>query len=107
VLRVPKYNIYNFDETGFRIGCLAGQLVFTRTKKQVYISDPDNRELITSIECICTDGTAIQPMIIMASCIMKEKHFMNDLDDDIVLAVSESGYTNDLLSYQWLEHFNQ
>jgi hypothetical protein len=50
------------------------------------------------MECICVDGTAIQLMIIMASCIMKEKHFINDLDDDIVLAVSESGYTNDLLS---------
>jgi DDE superfamily endonuclease len=105
-LRVPKYNIYNFDETGFRIGCLSGQLVFTRTKKQVYISDPDNRELVTSMECICADGSAIQPMIIIAGCVMKEKHFMNNLDDDVLLAVSETGYTNDMLSYQWLEHFN-
>jgi hypothetical protein len=45
-------------------------------------------------------------MIIIASCVMKEKHFMNNLDDDIILAVSESGYTNDILSYSWLEHFN-
>jgi hypothetical protein len=58
------------------------------------------------MECICADGTAIQPMIIMAGCVMKEKHFMNDLENDVLLAVSESGYTNDMLSYQWLEHFN-
>jgi hypothetical protein len=51
------------------------------------------------MECICTDGTAIQLMTIIAGYIMKEKHFINDLDDDIVLAVSKSGYTNDLLSY--------
>jgi hypothetical protein len=31
---------------------------------------------------------------------MKEKHFIIDLSDDILLAVSESGYTNDLLSYE-------
>jgi hypothetical protein len=58
------------------------------------------------MEYICTDGTAIQLMIIIAGCIMKEKHFMNDLDNDVLLAVSESEYTNDILSYQWLEHFN-
>jgi hypothetical protein len=52
-----------------------------------------------SIECIYANGTAIQPMIIIASCILKEKHFINDLDDEILLATSESWYTNDLLSY--------
>jgi len=31
---------------------------------------------------------------------MKEKHFMNDLDDDILLTVSETGYTNNLLSFE-------
>jgi hypothetical protein len=45
-------------------------------------------------------------MVIMAGCMMKEKHFINDLDDDILLAVSEIGYTNDLLSFKWLKHFN-
>src|SRR5450432_919755 len=37
---------------------------------------------------------------------MKEKHFMNDLSNNILLAVSESSYTNDLLSFEWLKHFN-
>jgi DDE superfamily endonuclease len=59
------------------------------------------------MEYICADGTDIQPMIIMAGSVMKEKHFMNNLDDNILLAVSESGYTNDILSYKWLEHFNR
>jgi hypothetical protein len=38
---------------------------------------------------------------------MKEKHFMNDLSDNILLAVSDLGYANDLLSYEWLQHFNE
>jgi hypothetical protein len=59
------------------------------------------------MECICADETDIKPMIIMAGQLMKEKHFTNDLSDDILLAVSESGYINDLLSYKWLQHFNQ
>ncbi len=48
-LEIELKNLYNFDETSFRIGCLAGQIVFTRTDRQVYISDPDNRELVTSL----------------------------------------------------------
>ena len=40
-LEMKLENLYNFDETGFRIGCLAGQIVFAQTDQQVYISDPD------------------------------------------------------------------
>ena len=58
-------NLHNFDETGFRIGCLAGQIVFTRTDQQVYISDPDNRELVTSMESISAIGKSTNPMMIM------------------------------------------
>jgi hypothetical protein len=58
------------------------------------------------MECICADGTDIEPMIILAGALLKEKHFMNDLSDDIMLGVSDSGYINDLLSYEWLQHFN-
>jgi hypothetical protein len=54
------------------------------------------------MECICADESDIDPMIIMAGQLMKEKHFMNDLSDNILLVVSDSGYTNDLLSYEWL-----
>src|SRR5277367_4478808 len=61
---VPK-NLHNFDKSGFRIGCLAGQIVFTRTDKQVYISDPDNRELVTSMESIDAEGGTTNPMLIM------------------------------------------
>jgi hypothetical protein len=93
-------NLHNFDETGFRIGCLAGQIVFTRTDKQVYISDPDNRELVTLIESICAIGTTTDPMMIMPSQQMKEKHFPEGLNDGIRIGVSESGYTNDRLSFE-------
>ena len=104
-LEVKPENIWNFDESGFRIGCLAGQIVFTRTDKPVYMADPENRELITSMECINAIGQAIQPMIIMSGVVMKEKHFDNDLDERVLFAMSESGYTNDVLTFEWLKHF--
>jgi hypothetical protein len=40
---IEKRDVWNFDETGFRIGCLRGQLVLTHTnQKAVYIADPEN-----------------------------------------------------------------
>jgi len=107
-LNIRTQDIWNFDETGFRIGCLQSQLVFTRVEnKAVYISDPENRELVTSMECISADGRSINPMIIMAGIVFKEKHFDNNLNGQTLLAMSESGYTNDMLSYEWIKHFNR
>src|SRR5436190_15629856 len=45
-------------------------------------------------------------MLIMPGQVMKEKHFPKSLNDDIRIEVSESGYTNNLLSYVWLKHFD-
>src|SRR5204863_3840507 len=87
-------------------GCLAGQIVFNCTEKQVYILDPDNRELITSMESISAEGGTTDPMLIMPGQVMKEKHFPKGLNDDIRIGVSKSEYTNDLLSYVWLKHFD-
>jgi hypothetical protein len=99
-------NLHNFDETGFRIRCLASQIVFTQTDRQVYISDLDNRELVTSMESISSVGTTTDPMMVMLSQQMKEKHFLKGLNDRIRIGVSQSGYTNDQLSFEWLKHFD-
>ena len=37
---------------------------------------------------------------------MKEKHFPKGLNDSIWIAVSELGYTNDVLSFEWLKLFD-
>lgn len=73
--------------------------------KAVYLSDPDNRESITSVECISAGGDVI-PMIIIAGKVMLEKHFENSLHSDTLLAVSESGYSNDVLGLRLLHHFH-
>jgi hypothetical protein len=52
-LKIHPDDVHNFDESGFRIGCLRGQVVWTHADVQaVYISDPDNRELVTLLECM-------------------------------------------------------
>ncbi|KAH9203900.1 hypothetical protein DL95DRAFT_237495, partial [Leptodontidium sp. 2 PMI_412] len=50
-------DLYNMDETGFRIGVCAGRIVITfLNTKAVYLADPDNRESLTAVETICGDG---------------------------------------------------
>jgi hypothetical protein len=105
-LEMKPENHHNFDETGFRIRCLAGQIVFTQTDQQVYILDLDNCEIVTSMELISAIGKTTDPMMIMPGQQIKEKHFPKGLNDSIWIAVSQSGYTNDVLSFKWLKHFD-
>lgn len=100
-------DIYNMDETGFRIGVVAGRIVITHLNtKAVYLADPDNRESLTSVETVCADGTAIPPMLILKGEVLLEKYFDNDLHDQTLLATSPSGYTNDFLAMKYLIHFH-
>ena len=46
--------------------------MFNRIDKQVYISDPDNRELITSMESIDAIGGTTDPMLIMPGQVMNQ-----------------------------------
>jgi hypothetical protein len=106
-LKIQPSNLWNCNETGFRIRYLCSQTVFTISDKSVYQADPDNRKLITAFECISAAGCWSDPMIIIAGVLFKEKHFNNNLLPTILLAISESGYTNDNLSFEWLVHWEK
>lgn len=68
------------DENGFRIGCISGRIVITHIhKKAVYLADPDNRESNTVIECICADGSTIEPILNLKGEVLLETHFDNSL----------------------------
>jgi hypothetical protein len=61
-------NLYNIDETGFRINVNRAYKVVTRhnASERLYLSDPNNRESITSVKTICVDDSGIPPMIIIS-----------------------------------------
>jgi hypothetical protein len=100
-------DVWNMDETGFRIGVLNGKIVITHLNtKAVYLADPDNRESLTAIETISAGGEAIAPFLILKGEILVEAHFDNDLDTESVFATSSTGYTNDALSLKYIKHFH-
>jgi DDE superfamily endonuclease len=104
---IQDEDIYNFDETGFQIGVTSGENVLVpRDITVVYSADPENKELITSVETLNYGGQKVPPMIIFAGAYHLRRYFKNDLDGDILFTRSESGYSNDKLGVRYLEHFN-
>ena len=59
---------YNFDETGFRVGVGKDQWVITKddSNARLYMEDPNNREYITSVECVGGGGDVIPNMLILS-----------------------------------------
>ena len=58
----------NMDESGFRVGCIAGRIVITFIVKVVYLSDPDNRDLVLVIKCISGAAYSARIGIMMSYC---------------------------------------
>jgi hypothetical protein len=114
--KITKYNVeprhtYNMDEKGFLIGILSKQKrVFSRRRyeegeiKQM-IQD-GNREWITTIACICADGTALTPALIYQAVSGKlQDSWLQDFDPELhktFFTSSASGWTNNELGLMWL-----
>ncbi|KAF4287008.1 hypothetical protein CNMCM8689_001357 [Aspergillus fumigatus] len=105
-------DIYNMDEKGFMIGMLVkGLRIFSKSKYQnsglkQRLQD-GNREWITSIACICADGTSLPPgLIYQAISGDIQDSWLQDFDPEqhgCFFASSPSGWTNDKLGLAWLK----
>ncbi|PMD60753.1 uncharacterized protein K444DRAFT_527761, partial [Hyaloscypha bicolor E] len=59
-------DVWNIDETGFRIGVLNGKIIIIYLNtKAVYLADPDNQESLTIIETVFAGGKAIILFLIL------------------------------------------
>ena len=107
-----KYGIqdedtYNFDETGFMMGQIKAQMVFTGSEKRSAPKriQPGNREWVTVIQGISAAGWAIPPFIIFAGKVLISSWY-HDVPRDWILQVSPNGWTSNELAIAWLKHFN-
>lgn len=75
---------------------------------RLYKDDPENREYLSSHKCVVGGGDVLPNMFILSGKQHLEKWFEeNDLDDNFAFAVSDSGYPNDKIRLEWLEHFGK
>ena len=104
---IQKYDIqpedtYNMDEKGFALG-VAGRakVVCSRDDLQVYATQDGNREWVSLIECISADGRLLGMFIIFKGK-RHMKAWYNALEDpDAFIALSENGWTNNVLELEW------
>jgi hypothetical protein len=103
---IAEEDIYNFDETGFNIGIGRDQWIITREfSKPVWSGSNTNREYATVIEAVSATGSVIPPFIIFAAkCVLQG--WFDNTEIGKWIGVTETGYVNDLISYQWVQHFH-
>ena len=63
---------HNFDESGFMMGMICAQMVFTGSEKRSNPKkiQPGNRDWVTIIQGICAAGWAIPPFIIFSGKVL-------------------------------------
>ena len=100
-------NIWNMNETSFRIECERSRIVVTlNVTKNIRMTDSDNRDYITSIESVnAVDDTMSSLLILKRSHILHKWARDNDLNDETLLNTSDFEYSNDDLTMNWLHHF--
>lgn len=112
---IEKYNIawedvYNFDETGYRMGMIQAAKVVTGTDKtfrRKALEPDDNAEWVSVIEGIYSSGWALPPMIIFKGK-RRLSAWSNGLPDGWRIEVSDDGWSNEKLGLIWLkEIFNK
>ncbi|EJD05306.1 DDE-domain-containing protein, partial [Fomitiporia mediterranea MF3/22] len=100
---IKPSNIYNMDEKGVQMG-LAGKtrVLVDRDQKTVSQIEDGNKELVTIVECICTDGTVLKPLFIMKGARTSPSWGMNN-PIHAHIASSQNGWTDQELGSLWLE----
>jgi hypothetical protein len=105
--KIKKSQIWNFDESGLIIGNPTGESVIVPTEiKEVHGPSPANRKSVTILEAICADGRPPPPPgVILPGKVYMENWVHDNLKGAEVMMLSDTGYTNDKIAVQWLEHF--
>jgi hypothetical protein len=103
-----SHNTWNMNESDFRVSCETSHWVMILDSKQsMLITDSDNRDYITIAKCISeTDDSITSFLILKRINILIKWTLKNDLNDDIVLTTSDNDYSNDVLTFEWLKHFD-
>ena len=115
--RIEARHTYKMDEKGFLLGILSKQKrVFSKREYEngeikSMIQD-GNRERITTIGRICTDGTALTPgLISKAAGNTIQDSWLQDFDPavhKVFFTSSSSGWTNFDIRLKWVENlFNR
>ncbi|KJZ70705.1 hypothetical protein HIM_09889 [Hirsutella minnesotensis 3608] len=100
--------IWNMDEMGFRIGVGKDQLIVTKRKRAHDFGIPENRESAADIEAISASGACVPPFLILSGQMhMSSWYHVAELDPETAIRPTPTGYSDDEISLEWLQHFGK
>jgi len=111
-LGIPLQNIYNMDEKGCQRGggkrSSRRKYFYSRRQRTKYKHRSANLQLITIIEAICADGTALKPGFVFPGSSFCPEWFEKHpdiviLDLNTSVATSPNGWTDDFIGAEWFE----
>jgi hypothetical protein len=107
---ILQEDIYNFDETGFQMGVIGTSKVVTRAERKgrPKTKQPGNREWVTVVHGINSQGWSIPAHIILAAKVHLTPWYKDSvLPYDWAVSVSENGWTDDKIGFEWIQHFQK
>ncbi|KAF7343027.1 DDE-domain-containing protein [Mycena venus] len=100
---IKSKNIYNMDEKGIQLGVGDKiRVLVDRDQKAIQKIDSSNRDLVTIIECICSDGTALHPSVVYEGQ-RRDLRWGENNPCDASISISPNGWTDQQLGRLWLE----
>ncbi|KLO04330.1 hypothetical protein SCHPADRAFT_840746, partial [Schizopora paradoxa] len=106
---IEKYNIepdciFGADETGFLPGRAGSEKVIGKAgKKEQHAKESGNRNLITVMPTICTNGTSIPPLVIFSG-IAYLVSWKQDNPLHASIGCQKKGYMDGELCVDWIKH---
>ena len=107
---IQDADIYNFDETGFMMGVISTGIVVTSSDGRAKAKrvQPGNREWVTVIQGVNSQGWTVLPFIIVASKNHLASWYQNSgFPPNWVISVSENGWTTNERGMDWIRHFEK
>ncbi|KAG0152664.1 hypothetical protein PDIDSM_2469 [Penicillium digitatum] len=100
------HEIFNWDETGYRIGKGKARKVIT-SRTTSYIATGGQSESITGIECISADGWLMLPWFLPKGNTHMEEWYENITTTDFRIKPTTNGWIDDETALQWLFSFHE
>lgn len=100
---IKPENAYNMDESGFAIGEKeAGRCIINATIRQQFQAKPGRQEWVSVVECICTDGTVIPPLVIFKAEKLSTQWIPASVHGSWRFTCNSKGWTSNDHGLEWL-----
>jgi hypothetical protein len=81
-------------------------IVTASRRKRQYLASDNSRDYVTAVEAISAGGAVIDEMLILPGKVHLER-FYYDLQGEVLVGLSDTGYSNDELSFEYMKHFER